>query len=153
MESPAVTSWSLFVHPLFEARLEKLAARVERLVSKDPRGYSSHPAAKILATINHCIQDVIPRDPNSPAFRQGNALGPGNRHWFRAKFHGRYRLFYRFSTQQKFIIYAWVHAWGNDGQSLRKSGARTDPYAVFQAMLKSGEPPNSLRNSCEPPGK
>ena len=44
-------------------------------------------------------------------------LGPGNRHWFRAKFHGRYRLFFRFSAGQKIIIYAWV----NDEQSLRKS--------------------------------
>jgi toxin YhaV len=141
--------WHLFVHPLFQVQLEKLAARVDRLASKDPRGYSSHPAAKILATINHYIREVIPRDPNSPEFRQGNTLGPGNRHWFRAKFHGRYRLFFRFSTQQKLIVYVWV----NDELSLRKTGARTDPYAVFKAMLESGDPPNSfaeiLRTSKE----
>jgi toxin YhaV len=140
MQSPAVTGWRLFIHPLFEAQLEKLAARVEKLASKDPRGYSSHPAPKLLATINRYIREVIPRDPNSPEFRQRNTLGPDNRHWFRAKFHGRYRLFYRFSTQQRFIIYAWV----NDEQSLRKAGARTDPYAVFKAMLESGDPPNSF---------
>lgn len=140
MESSTVTGWRLFVHPLFEVQLEKLAARVERLASKDPRGYSSHPAAKLLATINHYIREVIPRDPNSPEFRQGNTLGPDNRHWFRAKFHGRYRLFYRFSTQQRFIVYVWV----NDEQSLRKAGARTDAYAMFKGMLESGEPPNSL---------
>jgi len=132
--------WHLFVHPLFQVQLEKLAARVDRLASKDPRGYSSHPAAKILATINRYIREVIPRDPNSPEFRQGNTLGPGNRHWFRAKFHCRYRLFYRFSTQQKFIIYVWV----NDELSLRKTGAKRDPYAVFKTMLESGDPPNSF---------
>lgn len=132
--------WRLFVHPLFHAQLEKLAKRVERLAFDDPDGYASHPATKLLATINRYIREVIPRGPNSPEFRQGNTLGPDNRHWFRAKFHGRYRLFYRFSTEQKIIIYAWV----NDEESLRKSGSRTDVYAVFKAMLESGEPPNSF---------
>ena len=131
--------WRLFVHPLFEAQLQKLTKRVGRLASNDPRGYASHPAAKILATIDHFIRESIPHDPNSPEFRQGNTLGTGNRHWFRAKFHGRYRLFYRFSTQHKMILYAWV-----DDERLRKAGSRTDPYAVFKTMLESGNPPNSF---------
>jgi toxin YhaV len=114
--------------------------RVEKLAATDPNGYVSHPATKMLGTINHYIRDVIPRDPNGPEFRQGNTLGPDNRHWFRAKFHGRYRLFYRFSTEQKVIVYAWV----NDEGRLRKSGSKTDPYVVFKAMLESGEPPNSF---------
>jgi toxin YhaV len=132
--------WRLFVHPLFEAQLEKLTKRVEKLASSDPGGYVSHPATKMLATINHYILAAIPRDPNHPEFRQGNTLGPDNRHWFRAKFHQRYRLFYRFSTEHKIIVYAWV----NDEGSLRKSGSKTDPYVVFKAMLESGEPPNSF---------
>src|SRR5580700_171330 len=93
--------WSLFVHPLFHAQLEKLTKQVERLAARDPRGYLSHPAAKTLATILYFIEEAIPRDPNSREYRQGNTLGPGNRHWFRAKFHNRYRLFYRFSTEHK----------------------------------------------------
>jgi toxin YhaV len=140
MESAVAPAWGLFIHPLCQAQLEKLAARVEKLASKDPLGYSSHPTAKMLATIKHYMLEAIPRDPNSSEFRQGNTLGPDNRHWFRAKFHGRFRLFFRFSTQQRFIIYAWV----NDELTLRKSGAKTDPYAVFQAMLESGDPPNSF---------
>jgi toxin YhaV len=141
--------WRLFIHPLFQTQLEKLTARVEKLASKDPQGYVSHPTAKILATINHYILEGIPRDPNSPEFRQGNMLGPRNRHWFRAKFHGRYRLFLRFSAERKIIVYAWV----NDEQSLRKTGSKTDPYAIFRTMLESGEPPDSvaelLRSSKE----
>jgi toxin YhaV len=140
MQSPPVTGLRLFIHPLCQAQLEKLTMRVEKLASQDPVGYSSHPAAKLLATINHYMRGVIPRDPNGPEFRQGNTLGPHNRHWFRAKFHGRYRLFYRFSTQHRFIVYVWV----NDELSLRKSGSRTDPYAVFKAMIESGDPPNSF---------
>src|SRR5580693_9147451 len=126
--------WRLFVHPLFQGQLEKLAKRVEKLASNDPEGYVAHPATKLLATINHYVRDVIPRDPGGPAFRQGNTLGPDNRHWFRAKFHGRYRLFYRFSTEQKVIVYAWVH----DEGSLRKAGSKTDPYVVFRGMLEGG---------------
>jgi len=132
--------WRLFVHPLFEAQLQKLTKRVGRLASNDPRGYASHPAAKTLATINHFILESIPRDPNSPEFRQGNTLGTDNRHWFRAKFHDRYRLFYRFSAQHKIIVYALV----NDDESLRRARSKTDPYAVFKAMLESGNLPNSF---------
>jgi toxin YhaV len=132
--------WRLFVHPLFQVQLETLTKRVEKLASSDPNGYVSHPATKLLATINHYVREAIPRDPDSPEFRQGNTLGRDNRHWFRAKFHGRYRLFYRFSTEQKIIVYAWI----NDERTLRKSGSKTDPYVVFKAMLESGDPPGSF---------
>lgn len=132
--------WRLFVHPLFHAQLESLTKRVGKLASADPIGYVSHPAAKMLATINHYVRDAVPRNPNAREFRQGNTLGSDNRHWFRAKFHGRYRLFYRFSSEQKIIIYAWV----NDEGSLRKSGSKTDPYALFKSMLESGAPPHSF---------
>ena len=100
----------------------------------------------MLATINHYIRDAIPRNPNGPEFRQGNTLGPDNRHWFRARFHRRYRLFFRFSTERKIIIYAWV----NDEGGLRKSGSKTDPYVVFKAMLENGDPPGSFVELLKP---
>jgi toxin YhaV len=135
-----VNGWRLFVHPLFLAQLERLTQRVRKMASADPDGYVSHPATKMLATINHYVRDVIPRDPTAAEFRLGNTLGSDNRHWFRAKFHGRYRLCFRFSTEQKIIVYAWV----NDVGSLRKSGSKTDPYILFKAMLEGGDPPNSF---------
>jgi toxin YhaV len=64
-------------------------------------------------------------------------LGPAHRHWRRARFLGRFRLFYRFSTVQKAIVYVWV----NDETTLRKAGARTDPYAIFNKRLRDGDPP------------
>jgi toxin YhaV len=85
--------------------------------------------------------EIIPRDPNAAEFRQGNTLGQDNRHWFRAKFHERYRLPYRFSSPDKVIIHAWV----NDEDSLRKAGAKTDPYTKFRNMLASGNPPSNMR--------
>jgi toxin YhaV len=135
-----VNGWSLYSHPLFEDQLNRLIARVEQLKKQDPVSYHSQPAAKLLATIYRHIFEDIPKDPNSPEFRQGNTLGANNRHWFRAKFHARYRLFYRFSSQKKVIIYAWV----NDESSLRKAGSKTDPYGVFRSMLVAGDPPGSF---------
>lgn len=135
-----VNGWTLYFHPLFRQQLEKLTAQVEALQAKDPAGYKEQPATKLLATINRHIREIIPRDPNAAEFRQGNTLGADNRHWFRAKFHERYRLFYRFSSKEKVIVYAWV----NDEGTLRKAGSKTDPYAVFRAMLDSGNPPGTM---------
>lgn len=135
-----VNGWTLYLHPLLRQQLETLTARVEAVKIKDAPGYNQTPAAKLLATINRSMREIIPRDPGAAAFRQGNALGRDNRHWFRAKFHQRYRLFYRFSGEERIIIYAWV----NDERTLRKAGSATDPYAVFGAMLKAGNPPDAM---------
>jgi toxin YhaV len=135
-----VNGWRLYSHPLFDQQLRRLVEQVEALAAKNPTGFKEQPAAKLLATINRYIREIIPKDPKAAEFRQGNTLGPDNRHWFRAKFHERYRLFYRFSSEQRVILYAWV----NDEGTLRKSGSRTDPYRVFRAMLEAGDPPNSM---------
>ena len=115
--------WTLYVHPLFQQQLEKLTAQVEALQAKDTLHYKEQSATKLLATINRHMREIIPRDPNAAEFRQGNTLGADNRQWFRAKFHERYRLFYRFSSQEKVIVYAWV----NDENTLRKAGSKSDP--------------------------
>jgi toxin YhaV len=125
---------------LFEQQFRQLVEQVEALAAKDPVRYKQLPAAKLLATINRHILETIPRNPGAAEFRQGNTLGSDNRHWFRAKFHERYRLFYRFSSREKVIIYAWV----NDERTLRKAGSGTDPYRVFRAMLQAGDPPNTM---------
>jgi toxin YhaV len=132
--------WTLYAYPLFDEQYDRLASKVEAAKKADPAHYESQPAYKLLATIERYIEQVIPGNPSSPQFRQGSTLGNDNRHWFRAKFHERYRLFFRFSTKDKIIIYAWV----NDESTLRKSGSKTDPYALFQGMLKSGNPPANL---------
>jgi toxin YhaV len=135
-----VNGWRLYIHPPFDQQLQRLVEQVEALAAKDPIGFRGQPAAKLLATVNRYIREIIPKDPNAAQFRQGNTLGPDNRHWFRAKFHERFRLFYRFSSKEKVILYAWV----NDEKTLRKSGSRTDPYRVFRAMLEAGDPPNTM---------
>lgn len=137
-----VNGWRLFQYPLFEHQLKKLTEAVEQLSNIQPDAYKEHPKTKLLATIHRLITETIPRNPSAPEFRQGDTLGPDNRHWFRAKFHQRYRLFFRFSSKEKVIVYVWV----NDESALRKAGARTDVYAVFRSMLEAGVPPRSLES-------
>src|SRR6202795_5030220 len=135
-----VNGWRLFQYPLFENQLKNLTEAVEELSITQPDSYREHPKAKLLATIHRHVTESIPRDPNAPEFRQGDTLGPDNRHWFRAKFHQRYRLFFRFSTKDKVIVYVWV----NDEFTLRKAGSRTDAYAVFKSMPNAGNLPHTL---------
>jgi toxin YhaV len=135
-----VNGWTLYAHPLFDDQLRQLEDRVEALASKQPIHYKEQPAAKLLAAIHRLIFEIIPRDPNAAEFRQGNTLGPDNRHWFRAKFHQRFRLFYRFSSRDKVLVYAWM----SDELTLRKSGSKTDPYRVFSDLLKAGDPPGTM---------
>src|SRR5271169_6174289 len=135
-----VNGWRLFQYPIFQNQLEQLTQAVEQLSIARPDTYREHPKAKLLATILRYVTEIIPRNPNAPEFRQGDTLGPDNRHWFRAKFHQRYRLFFRFSSKDKVIVYVWV----NDESTLRKAGSKTDPYSVFKSMLNAGNPPRTF---------
>lgn len=131
--------WRLLAHPLFLDQLGRLLEAVERARRADPEAWRGKADAKLLAAIRVLVLDRIPRDPLAPEFRQGNTLGPAQRHWFRAKFGGaRFRLFFRADSRARVIVYAWV----NDRDTLRKAGATSDPYAVFAAMLTGGSPPN-----------
>jgi toxin YhaV len=132
--------WKLYVHHRFERQYRLLVESVGVLAAKDPIGYQQQPLAKYLSVIQRLIFEIIPRNPNAPEFRQGNTLGVKNRQWFRAKFHQRYRLFFRFSTTEKVIVYTWM----NDERTLRKAGAKTDPYRVFREMLEAGDPPPTM---------
>lgn len=135
-----VNGWALFPHPKFSDQLAKLKARVAQAKSVDPTNYGATQEAKLLAAIMKLINETVPADPGAKQFRQGDTLGPARKHWFRAKFgNGRYRLFFQFNSTAKVIIYAWV----NDEETLRTYGAKTDAYAVFQKMLKAGNPPDN----------
>jgi toxin YhaV len=135
-----VNGYALYTHPLFDEQFKKLVDRVQAAAKTDPTSYKTLPVTKLLATIHKLTRELIPANPSAPEFRQGNTLGKDNRHWFRAKFHERYRLFFRYATKEKIIIYVWV----NDDSTLRKAGSKSDPYSLFQSMLQSGDPPANL---------
>jgi len=135
--------WNLYAHPELLNQIDrlKLAAQAEG----DPQGN----ATKVLAWVSRAIFDEIPSDPTRAKYRLGGALG-GITHWFRDKYAGRFRLFFRYDSRAKIIIYGWV----NDAETLRTYGSRTDAYAVFKDRLTSGKPPDSwdalLREASAP---
>lgn len=133
-----VNGWQLFAHPLFLDQIERLAAAVEKTRARDPDGWRASANAKLLAALSRLVFETIPQDPTRPEYRQGGTLGDARKHWFRAKFGaGRFRLFFRYSSSAKVIVFVWV----NDETTLRTYGAKSDAYATFRAMLDSGDPP------------
>jgi len=134
-----VNGWSLFLHPLFHEQLTQLREEVHKLRQKDPLGYINKNASKRLAAVTRLMFEIIPQDPGRPEYRQGLSLGSEHKHWFSAKFFQQYRLFFRFHTSAKIIVYAWV----NDETTLRAYNSKDDAYLVFKKMLDSGNPPGS----------
>ncbi|MAC99633.1 MULTISPECIES: type II toxin-antitoxin system YhaV family toxin [Pseudomonas] len=137
-----VNGWGLFGHPLFVGRLEDIVSEVEAIMQKSPDDYLDHPVYKLFEKVDKAIRERVPADPAHAQFLLGNTLGKQNRDWRRVKsaLPNRYRLFFRFSSQApKSIIYVWL----NDELTLRQAGARTDVYAVFERMLRSGKVPSS----------
>ena len=90
--------------------------------------------------------DKIPQNPGGPQYRHGGAIPGGHLEWFRAKTgNGRFRLFYRYDSTSRIVIYAWV----NNTDTLRTYGATTDAYAVFGKMLTRGNPPTDWETLLE----
>ena len=133
-----INGWSIFAHPLFLDQIESLESQVEAQRRKDSVNYLKKNASKRLAAIFKLAFEVIPQDPTLSEYRQGSTLGAHHKHWFRAKFFQQYRLFFRFHSQSRIIVYAWV----NDEASKRAYSSKTDAYRVFERMLASGRPPN-----------
>lgn len=131
--------WTLYWHPAFESTFDNLMAKVEKLRETQPDTYEQNDHYKVFSRIYDLILDEIPRDPADPKYQQGNTLGTENRHWYRAKFLQRYRLFFRFHSEKKIIIYGWV----NDDKTLRKAGSKSDPYVQFKKRLEQGNPPSN----------
>lgn len=134
-----VNGWTLYAHPLLLDQLEKLTTAVEKAQAKDPEGWTGTANAKVLAAVRSLMFETIPGDPTRPEYRQGSTLGTARKHWFRAKFgNGRFRLFFRYDSRTKVLIFAWV----NDENTLRTYGSKTDAYTVFKAMLDKSDPPD-----------
>ena len=136
--SLVINGWTVFCHPLFLDELDSLIEKVEILKEKDPLNIEKKNATKRLAAIAKLAFEVIPQDPSLPDYRQGGILGNDHKHWFRAKFFQQYRLFFRFDSASKIIVFVWV----NDEKNKRAYGSKTDAYRVFEKMLNSGHPPD-----------
>jgi len=133
-----IDGWTLLFHEAIIGQLKRLADTFERARKRNPKRFRSNANVKLFAAIAKLVLEVIPADPSRPEYRLGGTLGDEYRHWLRVKFFGRFRLFFRYDSRSRLIVYAWV----NDEPSLRKRGGRNDPYELFKRMLASGNPPN-----------
>ena len=140
-----INGWNIFAHPLFLDQFEELLAQVESLRQRYPKDYKRKNATKRLAAIVKLAFNVIPQDPTRREYRQGTTLGDEYKHWFRAKFFQQYCLFFRYHTESKIIVFAWV----NDENSKRAYDSSTDAYRVFKKMLASGNPPDGWNELLE----
>lgn len=130
--------WTLLFHDGVIEQMRKLHVAMRRAEQNEPAHFESNANVKLFRALSHLMLDVVPSAPARDDFRQGNTLGPDYRHWRRAKIGRRFRLFFRYDSTSKVIIYAWV----NDEQTLRAAGSKSDPYALFERMLGRGHPPD-----------
>jgi toxin YhaV len=130
--------WVLLFHECVVEQLQKLHAAAERAQRSDPKSFENNANVKLFRALSQLILETVPSDPARDDYRQGNTLGPAYRHWRRAKIGRRFRLFFRYDSKAKTIVFAWV----NDGHTLRAAGSKSDPYAVFENMLDRGNPPD-----------
>lgn len=130
--------WNLLFHDCLIEQLQKLHVASQRAQTQDPEGFELNANVKLFNALSQLILETVPSDPNREEYRQGNTMGTAFRHWRRAKIGRRFRLFFRFDSKTKILIFAW----GNDENTLRSSGSKSDPYAVFQKMLQRGHPPD-----------
>ncbi|MBA4073236.1 MAG: toxin [Gemmatimonas sp.] len=119
-----------------------LTAQLKKLVSaaeKEPEPpAAAGPNRKLLAHVKDLMFNEIPQNPGAARYRHGGSALGGHREWFRGKTgNGRYRLFYRFDSTARIIIFAWL----NDSGTLRTYGSSTNAYQVFGKMLAAGNPP------------
>ncbi len=133
-----VNGWTLLFHETMVGQVKNLIDAYERARKTHPKTYRSNANVKLFVAVAKLLLDVIPADPSRTEYRQGNTLGPENRHWLRAKFFNRFRLFFRYDSRARIIVYAWI----NDERTLRQHGVRSDPYEIFRQMLASGHPPS-----------
>ena len=136
-----VNGWLLLQYKLFSDQIVELKTEVKKVQNSNPESYKEHPKTKRLLRIKQLIFDEIPAEPGHERWNQGNSLGTEFKLWKRAKFgKNRFRLFFRYDSTNKIIIYAWV----NNENTLRKEGDKNEPYAIFAKGLRKGDPPSDL---------
>lgn len=136
-----VNGWTLLFHDMMVGQIRKLADAFSRASLADPTGFRSNANVRVLASVAKLVLQVIPQDPGHTDYRIGNTMGADYRHWSRAKFGLRFRLFFRYDSTAKIIVFAWV----NDESTLRAKGSKSDPYGVFRAMLERDNPPDDWK--------
>jgi toxin YhaV len=134
-----INGWEIFFLKIFYLQYSQLVKDVNKISQKHPNTYKSHPKTKLLASIQNSIKNDVPADPLHKKFMLSKSLENKYKEWRRVKqgLPPRYRMFFRFYSATKEIIFAWINSEG----CIRKSGDKYDVYAIFKKMLDRGEIP------------
>ena len=98
--------WSLLFHQCLLEQLERLKAASDKALATNSENAQDNANVKLYAALARLALETIPSDPARDAYRQGNTMGPEFRHWRRAKIGQRFRLFFRYDSGTRVIIYA-----------------------------------------------
>lgn len=131
--------WKLFFHECMLQQLERLVSAAERARQSNPQNYTSNAHVKLLAAVSRLVFEAIPSDPSRPEYCLGTTMGAAFRHWRRARIGRRFRVFFRYDSTSRVIVFVWI----NDTQTMRCAGGQSDPYRIFKKMLLSGNPPDN----------
>jgi len=131
--------WPLYRWGPFAEAWDTLVADVRALRDEQPDDYKTHPKTRFLARLRQIVLTEIPSNPGDDRYQLGKSLGADAKFWRRAKWNQRFRVFFRYRSDPKLIVYVWL----NDDRTLRQIGAKTDVYTVFRAMLERGKAPSS----------
>lgn len=138
--NPPINGWRIFAHECLLLQIEKVGGSVAWMVSSGETTKIHRNRQQFLKALKRVMREVVPAAPGSPEHRLGHTLGQESTHWFRVKFLNQMRLFYRFDSASKIIVYAWV----NGEDTLRAYGSKSDAYTVFKKMLDRGNPPSTF---------
>jgi len=137
------TAWKVYYFEIFYEQIKQLASEVKKIKDRDPVGYKNNKKTKLLAKVWHVIKHQIATNPQDSTFHIGDTLPKKYRSYKRVKagLPARYRLFFRFKSEEGKIVVIWM----NDEFSLRKDGSKTDVYTVFLKMLKKEVVPSNWK--------
>ena len=131
--------WNLLFHDGLIEQLQKLQTAAQKAQTQDTQGFESNANVKLFNALAQLMLETVPSDPNRDEYRQGNTMGPAFRHWRRAKLGRRFRLFFRFDSKTRIIIFMATM----EAQTyLAKRQALADLNAFDAVMARTGgEPP------------
>jgi mRNA-degrading endonuclease RelE of RelBE toxin-antitoxin system len=126
------SSW-LKAHEIFFQRAVALNNEVKALSKKlSLDELQQHETVKLARRVYEATLQIIPQDPDHPAYRLKDELKKYRRY---KQGLARYRLFFAFSSTPPIILYLYL----NDKASLRKEGDKQDPYEQFRRFVKQGK--------------
>ena len=127
----------------FREQYHEIVETVEALRKNNPKTYKKHSKTKFLKRLHNVIYNDVLADPLNRKFQLSNTLKK-HREWRRVKggLPNRYRLFFRFYSKQKRIVFVWM----NEEGTLRNKGGKYDVYTVFEGLLEKCLIPDNYKD-------